>query len=219
MDSQQLLAHFVERDRPYVQLIGQILDILLWNLDDLPWFLNNALRLWRDSPAVAVKCFQIIPKTKSPEAVCKYSTLSFRRGTLFMLPAKRNQGGCSQLVMTKTLISTSAADRIKRSNRNQGVFISKMHWGKYDFYLKASSTLLLADLVLETIIGQVYKAVKRHNDRLEEDKGAILSMKREAQINNAVEMAGTIWGSTVLLLAQVHSNLSLSSPPALVILQ
>ncbi|GAU94400.1 hypothetical protein RvY_06180 [Ramazzottius varieornatus] len=127
LDTPQLLAHFIERDRPYTLAIGQIMDISIWNLDDLPWFISNALKLWKEEPAVAVKCFQTIPKTKTAEAV---------------------------------------------------------------------------HLVLETLLGQIYKAVMNHNKRVEDEASQILSMKRIGQMNNAIEMAGTIWTSTSLLLTQ-----------------
>ncbi|OQV13088.1 hypothetical protein BV898_12630 [Hypsibius exemplaris] len=126
LDTEQMLSNFVERDRPYVGIIGEILDQMVWNVDNLGLFLTNAVHLLLTRPAVAIKCFQTIPKTKS-------------------------------------------ADEIH--------------------------------LVLDCIFGQICLALQKHERKVASPEDP-LSMAKPDRMNAALELGGTIWAATVLILSQ-----------------
>ena len=86
LDADTMMLHFVERDRAYVPIIGQILDRMVWTVGDTPeamkTFLKNSLALLLDQPAVMIKCFQTIPKTKPPKEIGEANSV----GEVFWFP-------------------------------------------------------------------------------------------------------------------------------------
>lgn len=73
VNSEHLLIHYTEKNPPYEKYIGRILDRMIWNVSDLATFLTTALHVYSENPAVAVKFFQDVSKSKSIKEIRKSS--------------------------------------------------------------------------------------------------------------------------------------------------
>ncbi|XP_055351167.1 uncharacterized protein LOC129597579 [Paramacrobiotus metropolitanus] len=69
VDAEKLLVHYTEKKHPYEADIAKILDYMVWNTNNMRQFLKNAIKLFHNNAAVAVKFFHNVPKKKDPKDI------------------------------------------------------------------------------------------------------------------------------------------------------